>query len=990
MAGLLFYGRYFMPNRVTPYEKTTWINRPSTLSPINETNLNHLEQGVKNVTDALNNLVVDIPPATRSTLGGVKVGNNLTVENDGTLNANDQTYTLPTATQSRLGGVKVGNNLSVGNDGTLSAADLNKASESQLGGIKVGRHLTITSDGTLNADDQGGSYTLPKATRTVLGGIKVGDNLFIDENGVLSATGGGGGSSAKEKSDVEMFDIFPLLTLRDPSYAGTTFTIGNNDELTCILNADGSFTVDGETGQDDVHFYLDVDGHLPISGTYYYADDFVGLFECYFAVSQGNKNIVSFYRSNTQSHPIVAYDYGEIEECNKIAFDDRYPSFDGSDNWNPCITAPYEIRIIFKANSSFVNERIFPRFLSQIGDNDQKYFNDILFDDVRTIFRRLSRLDSSSHPYEISNAYGTFYMFPSGYFEVEEIYDFADNAVIDLMEVCADSSFSDISKDIPSNTYFIGGFYKPIEGVRLVLYDSTNTELASDNGIFDTTRNRIGEVDPDFNQILHIYLMIESEHGDLTQLKIRPRFIKYVYESSTQELPIASPSRLGAIKVGDNLDIDDDGVLSAAAHPVGIASSSQLGTVKIGSRLSITSDGVLSANDQSYTLPTASASTKGGVQIGDDINIDSSNGKISSNIFTKLNPVMKANNIPYGDVIVSSENSTSYQGWRAFDETTSSWKSASNRVSGEYIGYKFEEPVRVTRVKITNYTANVKEFKIQGSNNGIDWDDLSDVITNTNSSGEYAYSFNNSNYYSYYRLYVISGYSTSYVDIRELKFYGLNDGIGTKSRDDYYRYVKATPKMTSDTAPSGYTVTYSSRYSSSYNGYRAFDENLASGYEWYSAQNDVVGAWIAIQLPSAVAIRKLAVCNRDNSTPYAVKQFIFQGSNDGTNWTDLGTFNVTSNTRAIRSVFDVNNSDAYTRYRLYITEGWASNYISIAEIEMYAEELVKGDFASEEAIEELFQTNPELPQTNDPIGIKQLAEYDILIKQYINSRLGGA
>lgn len=61
-----------------------------------------------------------LPIASETVLGGIKVGNNLTIEEDGTLNAESTEYTLPTASASTLGGVKVGGNLSI-NYGILTA-----------------------------------------------------------------------------------------------------------------------------------------------------------------------------------------------------------------------------------------------------------------------------------------------------------------------------------------------------------------------------------------------------------------------------------------------------------------------------------------------------------------------------------------------------------------------------------------------------------------------------------------------------------------------------------------------------------------------------------------------------------------------------------------------------------------------------------------------------------------------------------------------------
>lgn len=65
-------------------------------------------------------LAVTIPTATDSVLGGIKVGNNLSITN-GVLSATSAPYSLPTATNSVLGGVKVGSNLSIDGSGVLSA-----------------------------------------------------------------------------------------------------------------------------------------------------------------------------------------------------------------------------------------------------------------------------------------------------------------------------------------------------------------------------------------------------------------------------------------------------------------------------------------------------------------------------------------------------------------------------------------------------------------------------------------------------------------------------------------------------------------------------------------------------------------------------------------------------------------------------------------------------------------------------------------------------
>ena len=66
-----------------------------------------------------------------------------------------------------------------------------------------------------------------------------------------------------------------------------------------------------------------------------------------------------------------------------------------------------------------------------------------------------------------------------------------------------------------------------------------------------------------------------------------------------------------------------------AAYTLPIASPTVLGGFKVGANLSIDANGVLSANTGSYTLPTASASTLGGIKIGSGLTIDG-NGVVNA------------------------------------------------------------------------------------------------------------------------------------------------------------------------------------------------------------------------------------------------------------------------------------------------------------------------------------------------------------------------
>lgn len=123
-----------------------------------------------------------LPTATSSTLGGVKIGSNITVSS-GTISISktnvtnalgytppttDTKYTLPNATSSVLGGVKIGSNITV-NYGTISLTKANVTSA--LG------YTPPTTDT---------KYTLPTGNASTIGGLKLSDSTSS-----TSSTSGG-------------------------------------------------------------------------------------------------------------------------------------------------------------------------------------------------------------------------------------------------------------------------------------------------------------------------------------------------------------------------------------------------------------------------------------------------------------------------------------------------------------------------------------------------------------------------------------------------------------------------------------------------------------------------------------------------------------------------------------------------------------------------------------------------------------------------------
>lgn len=91
-------------------------------SPMSQDNNPNLMQAmVKGSSDSSSGEEYTLPVATADTLGGIKVGANLSIA-DGVLSATDTKYTLPAATANAIGGVKQA--AYVSNAGESTATDI--------------------------------------------------------------------------------------------------------------------------------------------------------------------------------------------------------------------------------------------------------------------------------------------------------------------------------------------------------------------------------------------------------------------------------------------------------------------------------------------------------------------------------------------------------------------------------------------------------------------------------------------------------------------------------------------------------------------------------------------------------------------------------------------------------------------------------------------------------------------------------------------------
>lgn len=129
----------------------------------------------------------------------------------------------------------------------------------------------------------------------------------------------------------------------------------------------------------------------------------------------------------------------------------------------------------------------------------------------------------------------------------------------------------------------------------------------------------------------------------------------------------------------------------------------------------------------------------------------------------------------------------------------------------------------------------------------------------------------------------------------------------------YLKNDNAIPNMTSDIAPSG-VASASSAASAAYHGF------TSSTNDWRTVAGQLVG-WLRYEFPQKIAIGRYTI------VPYAgtggaivnPKRWLFEGSNDGVNWTTLDSqINQTTWTNPVDYV--IPNKKAYLYYRLNIEE----------------------------------------------------------------------
>ena len=332
-------------------------------------------------------------------------------------------------------------------------------------------------------------------------------------------------------------------------------------------------------------------------------------------------------------------------------------------------------------------------------------------------------------------------------------------------------------------------------------------------------------------------------------------------------------------------------------------------------------------------------------------------------------PMMTSNTAPYGKAVADSVYDSSKAEYKAFDGDFTSYWTSANSSFPHWIGYHFKKPVCVKCMSIIpefdgNYS-RVKDYKIQGSNDNETWVDLY--------SGTYTYSSNyeenkatiiNSNFYLYYRLYIVNRYGSSnnYGGARTLQFYG--------------RELKVSvPTMTSNTAPYGTAIGNGTTIT---NGeyFKAFDDTPTGVSGKETGFTSPTGKAVGYKFISKVLIKQVSTVTYIGSAT-ATLQLKIQGSNntttgsDGT-WTDIASKSITktSSTEGSRiDTFDLsNNTTEYQSYRMLLVSTTSNNTWFTPNLQFYGLDYSEYDWDVDNPRHYIYDHGVELENYTDQVS----------------------
>lgn len=282
-----------------------------------------------------------------------------------------------------------------------------------------------------------------------------------------------------------------------------------------------------------------------------------------------------------------------------------------------------------------------------------------------------------------------------------------------------------------------------------------------------------------------------------------------------------------------------------------------------------------------------------------------------NSVLQSLVPKMTSNTTPKGECF--SAPNENQQPYICFSGNTEyGGNGDGNKANWYAVGYKFTSPVVIRHLSFQDPTNSVirwNDYKLQASNDGINWTDLCELTTRTTTSVSRV--IDNDTAYLYYRLYLTKHSNYRYIGAVCIQFYGRAE----------QEPIPLVPTMTSNTTPSGEvlcdtsmaTGTPASDYYLLFDGAPTIGKvgltPATTGFQYYG-----------YNFGRKVNINRVGIWN--GQTSGALSEMSIIASNDGSTWNEiLYIGNYTNTATCIEQTFDMYSETDYQMWAVKCKKG---------------------------------------------------------------------
>lgn len=540
-------------------------NAPGLMAASHVTKLSGIAEGANNYS---------LPIATKTTRGGIIVGSNLNINDNGVLSAVNTTYSA-------------GSNISITN-GVISAKDTTYPIANSTTSGLMSADMYKKLHGMSTSSPIG--YSIPEATKTTLGGVIVGSNLTVATDGTINlATGNSktaGAIKLYDTNDGQNSDGAVTQRALSAAFAAVKKSMGTATSASYAVSAGLAATATKLSAR-KINLTGAVTGSVSFDGT-------------------SNVNIETKIPGTVLSAASYGYVAGKTQATlpNDLATGIYHLN---ATFWNnmPLINMSTESRCILTVARTPNGNAIWTFYP---GQKNQVYY---AYQSNKTSVP--GDWTPLAHRCEIIKTNDLNTLKTNGFYLVQK----ADEAV----------AWSNAPTGVTADSLFISNEGSTINftmqtgvGRFSIIQRAYSNDAKTDVWIRKFYNNSKWSPWIKINE--ETISEATTSAAGLMSVDMVKKLNTIAASANAYTLPNATTSIKGGIIVGSGLGVSN-GVLSAnvkASYTLPAATTTTLGGIKVGNGLGITS-GVLSVTTKAYTLPSATTTTLGGIIVGNNLSI---------------------------------------------------------------------------------------------------------------------------------------------------------------------------------------------------------------------------------------------------------------------------------------------------------------------------------------------------------------------------------